>query len=431
MRLREIRPSRWVSRAMWFKGMGQILCAVVLVLCLVVPALAGKKRTSQKKTPAKKSVTPEVSPTLEQEAMKYLGVKYRTGGSNESGVDCSGFVRLVYQNFFGVQLPHQSSSIYQTSGLSKVSLDDLMTGDLVFFTPSHKSKRINHVGIYLSEGNFIHAGRRTGVVVSSLDNRYWRSRIMGAKRMAGLARPETGEAYDMDWASPMAHGQLFSTSLSSLEQDFFSSSPSDGSPWRAYYTVHPMGLELGYVKAFEGNRGELLQISFKQDTLLFWDSVDADAPAGMEGANLLQGDIPSFALVQEVRVGSDLRPFEWLRLTPSLSYFNYHGALEDTGLPRTSMGLNVSLGSETHGWFLSTGFRYASLISGRGFSSEEGAPTALDMSLTFTQRLSNSLLISLTGAQVQRFGTTESNRSDLDGKEDYDRRFSVMFNFTY
>lgn len=119
-------------------------------------------------------------------AMSLRDVRYVRGGHDPStGFDCSGFVRYVFSHAIGLQLPSNSASQF-LAGL-KVRRADMKPGDLVFFRTQGRH-RISHVGIYISNGRFIHSPT-TGksVEISSLDNSYW------AKRFAGAKRPEAME----------------------------------------------------------------------------------------------------------------------------------------------------------------------------------------------------------------------------------------------
>lgn len=119
-------------------------------------------------------------------AMKLRDTRYVYGGRDpSSGFDCSGFVSYVFANALGVQLPRNSASQFMT-GL-KISRADMQPGDLVFFRTSGKH-RISHVGIYISNGRFIHspaAGK--SVEISSLSKGYWAKRFAGAKRPDAIA----------------------------------------------------------------------------------------------------------------------------------------------------------------------------------------------------------------------------------------------------
>ena len=118
-------------------------------------------------------------------ANRLRDIRYRRGGRDPStGFDCSGFVRYVFHQGIGVDLPNTSAAQYHSG--QAVARSDLRDGDLVFFRT--RGKRISHVGIYVGEGQFIHApstGKR--VSVSSLSTPYWSRRFAGAKRPEILA----------------------------------------------------------------------------------------------------------------------------------------------------------------------------------------------------------------------------------------------------
>jgi cell wall-associated NlpC family hydrolase len=119
-------------------------------------------------------------------AMDFLGVPYRRGGSSaETGFDCSGFTRHVFERTLGLVLPHRADEQAQSSGLQKVERDELKPGDLVFFNTLRRT--FSHVGIYVGDGKFIHAPR-TGQTVRVEDMReaYWTRRFTGARRVPGM-----------------------------------------------------------------------------------------------------------------------------------------------------------------------------------------------------------------------------------------------------
>lgn len=109
----------------------------------------------------------------------WIGTRYRSGGNGDGGFDCSGFVNRVYRAF-GVALSGRSSPSYWTQG-EAVDEDELQPGDLVFF--SDHTRRIGHVGIYLENGTFVHASVQSGVIVSAIEERYYRRRYKGARRI--------------------------------------------------------------------------------------------------------------------------------------------------------------------------------------------------------------------------------------------------------
>lgn len=133
------------------------------------------------------STSPDIKPTFPQSgqpvinyALSLQGTPYRYGkASPEEGFDCSGFVMHVYGKY-GVPLPRTASRMAEV--LPPVEWDDLRSGDLVFFNTS--GRIFSHVGIFINNDKFIHApSQRTGhVLVSSLNNRYWRKHFTGIRR---------------------------------------------------------------------------------------------------------------------------------------------------------------------------------------------------------------------------------------------------------
>lgn len=123
-----------------------------------------------------------------QEISKCIGAPYRNGGSSRSGADCSGFARLIYRNIFNVDLPYVAYHQSQLSIFQDISFKELRTGDLIFFTATPKKKRINHVGIYLRNGEFAHSIESKGVNITSLSDPHWRARVKSIKRIKNLPR---------------------------------------------------------------------------------------------------------------------------------------------------------------------------------------------------------------------------------------------------
>jgi cell wall-associated NlpC family hydrolase len=117
-------------------------------------------------------------------ALGLLGVPYRYGGNTpEQGLDCSGFVKLVFAKTLGIVLPRRASDMGKL-GLH-VNSNELEPGDLVFF---NTMRRINsHVGIYIGGGEFVHSPSTGGKIrVDKLSASYWKQRFEGGKRIANL-----------------------------------------------------------------------------------------------------------------------------------------------------------------------------------------------------------------------------------------------------
>ncbi|WP_219225358.1 C40 family peptidase [Pedobacter antarcticus] len=95
----------------------------------------------------------------------WTGVPYRLGGLNKKGIDCSGFALLLNQEIYGQKLPRRSRD--QADVIRKKDLSRLREGDLIFF--SFGGREIDHVGIYLNNGYFVHASTSKGVIVDDLN----------------------------------------------------------------------------------------------------------------------------------------------------------------------------------------------------------------------------------------------------------------------
>jgi cell wall-associated NlpC family hydrolase len=128
-------------------------------------------------------------------AMNFIGVPYRRGGSDQdTGFDCSGFTRHVFEHSLGLVLPRRADEQARAAGLSKVGREELKPGDLVFFNTLRHT--FSHVGIYVGEGKFIHAPRSGSEVrIDDMRKAYWDRRFTGARRVDGVGT----------LASPAAH----------------------------------------------------------------------------------------------------------------------------------------------------------------------------------------------------------------------------------
>ncbi len=201
---------------------------LLLVLTLIIIcsgfffnfAEAGQKKPSKKiqkvqhhKPPAKrkKKVKPPIAavpPVLDTTCLDTMGtiqrsltteinrwsrVRYKYGGMSPKGIDCSGFTYKVFQKALSYKLPRTSRE--QAKIGEEVEKGDLEFGDLIFFYSKARSKRkrINHVGIYIGEGNFVHSRRRLGVRIDSLEKSYYARHFAMAKRVEPLTAPTSEE----------------------------------------------------------------------------------------------------------------------------------------------------------------------------------------------------------------------------------------------
>lgn len=101
---------------------------------------------------------------------EWYGVRYQYGGLTKQGVDCSGFCNVLYNNVYKKQLPRSTKEIVKV--IKKTSQSNLKEGDLVFFNIS--GKKNSHVGVYLINNYFVHASTSKGVIISNLQNPYYK-----------------------------------------------------------------------------------------------------------------------------------------------------------------------------------------------------------------------------------------------------------------
>lgn len=117
---------------------------------------------------------------LESVIRTYIGTPYRFAGMNRKGVDCSGFVCLVFKELNNVDLPHSSKKMSRYG--REISLGQTKSGDLVFFKGGIFGS-INHVGIMVGAKKFAHASSKKGVTYSSLDEDYFKKRFVMVRRI--------------------------------------------------------------------------------------------------------------------------------------------------------------------------------------------------------------------------------------------------------
>ncbi|QLI82797.1 C40 family peptidase [Chitinibacter fontanus] len=146
------------------------------------PAVAARPRSKPKSTAMPKGTDYQPAQDLLLSAMSLIGVKYTWGGNTpEAGLDCSGFIKYVFQNSMNITLPRTALGMSQTG--QNVDKSELKPGDLVFFNTLGRT--FSHVGIYLGDNRFIHSPRSgRNIEVANMNLSYWQSRFNGARRVA-------------------------------------------------------------------------------------------------------------------------------------------------------------------------------------------------------------------------------------------------------
>lgn len=120
----------------------------------------------------------QVEKALRAHLRRWRGTPYRYGGSDRSGIDCSGYVNRVYKDVFGKALPRTTALLAKQG--SGVRGSTFIAGDLLLFKTG---PRQSHVGVYIGDGEFMHASTSRGVIASKINNRYWARAFRGARRL--------------------------------------------------------------------------------------------------------------------------------------------------------------------------------------------------------------------------------------------------------
>jgi cell wall-associated NlpC family hydrolase len=345
-------------------------------------------KTKNKAEAITSEILTELPESLEDEITKFFGLRYRLGGDGQRGFDCSGLIKQVYSEAFGINLPRTSSEQSRMGSLDSVAKDELKTGDLVFFGPNRK--RVNHVGMYLASGHFLHASSTEGVTISRMDESYWSSRYMFSKRARGLDLYEDREESDLTQA---------------LVQDSFNFSLGSGDQAERFSFLET-GIQLN-------DSLEFLLSGFFLNAL-----EEKNTSPGSDLPNSLSPTEPS-ATESGFRLAAILSPLEWIKLIPSVTQ------LEEDKQDKNRDRDYQKLGLET--WMFLPSSRVAVFMAAHAKNEEDlfERPVAaspdwqtMDFALGLHYHLSDSLRFSLWG--------TQAYQPELKANEDAGRRNATV-----
>jgi cell wall-associated NlpC family hydrolase len=157
------------------------MTAKIAIACLVFALFCAGCGGAVKRDPAIPEPLPKDSAQkLLSEAQEHVGEPYRYGGTSASGWDCSGFVCAIFRRSLNINLPRSARDMFNLC--SPVPFTSRKAGDLVFFRI--KSQKPSHVGILMKRDKFIHVSISDGVIVSSLDDDYYRAHYIGLRRIS-------------------------------------------------------------------------------------------------------------------------------------------------------------------------------------------------------------------------------------------------------
>lgn len=164
-----------------------VACTALAALTLVLAACGAPRHAARPAPPPSREwrlvapADPVRANAVLIRALGLVGTPYRYGGSRpEDGFDCSGLVNYVYREILDLRLPRSARELAGWSG-PKVEPERLAAADLVFFAHGNG---VDHVGIYVGQGRFVHAPSSGGAVrMDHLDGAYWRARYAGSKRV--------------------------------------------------------------------------------------------------------------------------------------------------------------------------------------------------------------------------------------------------------
>lgn len=153
---------------------------LILILSFLITSCGVVERSARPVDESTVNQTSEntVVDQLKKAHLQWEGTPYILGGSGVGGVDCSSFTQIVFQEYFGLELPRNTRQQLQEG--QGVRRNYIRPGDLVFFKTG---RRLLHVGIAMEGGDFVHASVSSGVMISNIKQEYWAARYLGTRRI--------------------------------------------------------------------------------------------------------------------------------------------------------------------------------------------------------------------------------------------------------
>ncbi|MBU1566051.1 MAG: C40 family peptidase [Proteobacteria bacterium] len=409
--------------------------SLICIVCSVIVAIStSQARAVESQSDSSLSSAGFSQQQFENEVKEYLGTPYRRGGASKKGFDCSGFARTVYDRFLGIDLPHSSGDQFRSLELQKINTRELQTGDLVFFAnQGKKKKRINHVGVYLSDGRFIHASSSEGIIVSRLSEKYWKKRFVGSKRHVALTSAGDNNDFRFESYLQMAVHQNSALTFYSREQ-FNSNSPAQNDPdtinydpfdFRDTTSASQNYREIGYNQTlFDGFDISLSAFTEKFDATTAWPEIAPDT----HSTGYAFDETSATAVRQGLTLSTDYHPSSWLSVTPSVTYFDHSGENSHlTNVPKRTLGLNTQLSPLNNNWSLSMLVQYT---DGENISDFDNKISSLDMAVKLGISLTENLQFSITSKQDRR-SMSFMIPEDSSFNQTTSRDVAMVFDFKY
>ena len=183
--------------------MQKVMASLLLSVSLLVSGIGASTAAEQVRKDEQPSFLERYTNAAQDvilQGLKLVGVRYRLGGNNEDqGLDCSGFVRLVFKDSVGASLPRTAKEMSEVG--QQIDVSQLKPGDLVFFNTMRRT--FSHVGIYIGDNRFVHApSHGKDVRTDDMSFAYWAKRFTGARR---AELPVSTQAALVDPAEPATH----------------------------------------------------------------------------------------------------------------------------------------------------------------------------------------------------------------------------------